>query len=435
MRPSALQPWMSPLIVGVLCLIGQSLFAQDRAVGNQQTVGNQNSGSHKQLAQLIQDLDSASFAVREQSSKALIEIGEPAIQLLSEVSPNASFEMRQRSRRVLRSIENSVFDAVSREFLFDLDASHSHGLPGWKTFRSMVGSSRTGKLLFLEMVREQPRLVELIEAVDVQRQLGNDPQAALGELSRQSVSQAAAMEQRLYELPSPGIGESAGLLFAAASIEGQAPIEVNQVISRVSQIGFYGHLRKQGYDECLKALLAQWIPKANASMAPEVMTLALELDLPSVAPTARLSLSDNFDVYTRELAFKCLAKFGSEADIPLVAAYFDDSKVVEEFIEATGGILSSNAAPPGVGQSVEEDRRTAEVTEPLPTYIVRVKDIAVLTAMLLLQEEPSTVFPNYMPNSNGMNTHALAATESDLKKQDALIKLWVETHLKPGNAG
>jgi HEAT repeat protein len=422
-------PQLSLSVLAIALLsVAQPLWAQVDEPENRELAS-----SEAQLSELIANLDSANFAVRESASRDLIKIGEPAIKRLSEIPSSSSFELRHRAKLIRSSIANTAFDALSREFLLDIDHTHSHGLPGWRAFRSMVGSSRTGKLLFLEMVREQRALLELIEATDAERQLGKVNRLTLDQLQMQAVARAASIEQRLYELPSPGIGESAGLLFAAAMGEGVAPIEVNHVVSRVSQIGFYGYLRKLGYDDCLKSMLSQWIPKTHASMAPEVMTMALDLDLPAIAPTARLNLSDNFDVYTRELAFKCLAKFGSETDIPLISQYFDDVAVVNEFIEAAGGILSSNAAPPGVGQ--QDDAQETDGLETLPNHIVRIKDVAVLTAMLLLKEEPTTVFPNYAPGGFGINTHDLAATEADLLKQDALIKIWVETHLQRSNSG
>ncbi len=222
-----------------------------------------------------------------------------------------------------------------------------------------------------------------------------------------------------------------GLLFAAAVLQEPSPIQVSQVITRVAQVSFYGYARRQGYGDCLRALMSAWVPKANVSLAPEVMQIALSMNLPTIAPTARRMLSPNFDVTTRELAFKCLAKFGDETDVVSLSSYFDDPTIIEEFIDSSGHITETNEPPPGIIPRAR-DRQEAAEDQP-PIRMVRICDMAAATAMLLLEQDPRTVFPNFLPDGIELNSHMLAVTESESPKQMAKIKTWAKSIAAGGN--
>jgi hypothetical protein len=186
----------------------------------------------------------------------------------------------------------------------------------------------------------------------------------------------------------------------------------------MTNMSFGGYLTKQGYQDCLRSLLGAWIPKVNASLAPEVMRIALIWDLPSISQIAREHLSDNFDVYTRIQAFQCLARFGSPSDVELLTPYFDELTIVEEFLD--------DSPPPGIRRNLDSGE---------PRSITRVNAMAVATAMLLLKEDPRAIFPNYTNSKINLSPMELAILEPDAPKQIALIQAWVSTHIRPKDAG
>jgi hypothetical protein len=62
----------------------------------------------KQLKQLIHDLGSDDFSVREKATQGLSEIGRPALPALREALQSTDAEVRQRARRIMDSIQTST---------------------------------------------------------------------------------------------------------------------------------------------------------------------------------------------------------------------------------------------------------------------------------------------------------------------------------------
>ncbi|MEZ6137394.1 MAG: hypothetical protein R3C53_21100 [Pirellulaceae bacterium] len=368
----------------------------------------------RRVRELIGLLDAQQFSVREQASLELLEIGGPALELLKKPPSRASFELRQRAKVVHQQIESRIFDELSRSFLLDASGKDSYGLPGWETFSNMVGGSRSSKLLFLQIARDERRLLELVEAVSKLDRPGKERQAAVEALTAAAAKRADGIDQQLLR-HYPTIGESMGLLFAAAALDTNTPVEVSEVLTRMANSSFHGYMHKQGYQDCLRKLLSCWIPKANVALAPELMRIALNWDLSTVLPTARSHLSDNFDVYTRELAFQCVAQFGTASDVEVLVPYLDEITIVEEFLD--------NDPPPGIpGETRMPDQQRS---------ITRVNDLAAASAMLLLGEDPRRIFPNYSSLLLRVTPRVLAVREQDSPKQIALIRAWA-TALVPG---
>src|SRR5262249_39292288 len=56
----------------------------------------------KRIAQLIKELDDDAFAVRENASQELAEIGQPALEALKAAAKGPSLEVRRRAQDLLR---------------------------------------------------------------------------------------------------------------------------------------------------------------------------------------------------------------------------------------------------------------------------------------------------------------------------------------------
>lgn len=381
------------------------------------------------IEELIVQLESNSFVERERATAALIEIGELAVEQVARIPTTAPFEVRRRGAVVEQKVAERIFEQRSRKFLLDLDPAQSYDLPAWNAFRELVGSTRTSKLLFLEMLKHDRDMATLVEAYDAANRASTGvgeretKQQAVHELA---IRKAEQLQFRLFTLPTPEIGESLSILFAGAVLDGMAPVEVSRVISGVSQMSFHGYLRKQGYRECIKKLLSAWLPKTHAAMAPEAMRLSLSLELPVVAPIARQHIKKNFDVNTRALAFQCLAKFGEATDVPLLLSYCDETTIVEQFSESASGITVMQGAPPGI-PFIPGQENPLE----LNNRVVRINDLAAVSAMLLLKEDPLTMFPNYSHEKTQLiYTHDLAVSEDESPDQVAKIGAWAQARAK-----
>ncbi len=389
---------------------------------------SQEDDSSTSIEERIVQLDSSSFVERERATAALIEIGEPAVEQIVRIPATASFEVRRRGAIVEQKVAEKIFQQRSRKFLLDLDPSQSYDLPAWNAFRDLVGSTRTSKLLFLEMLKHDRDLATLVEAYDAAKRASS----GLGEreTKQQAVYELATrkaehLQFRLFAVPTPEIGESLSILFAGAVLDDMAPVEVSRLITGVSQMSFHGYLRKQGYSECLKKLLSAWLPKTHAAMAPEAMRLSLTLELPVVAPIARQHITKNFDVSTRALAFQCLAKFGEPTDVPLLLTFAEETTIVEQFSDSASGITVMKGAPPGLFPPGQEDSLE------LNHRVVRINDLAAVSAMLLLQEDPLTIFPNYSHDKAQLiYTHDLAVSEDESLEQIARIQAWAQARAR-----
>jgi len=382
------------------------------------------------LAALITQLESNSFSVREAASAELLAFGELALPNLRTISNSAPFEVRHRAELIRERIEDDKFASLSRSFLLDLNGDNSYGLPAWDKYRELVGASRSSKLLFLEMIREQPELARLIEVVSVP----TPSRVAVRTLESLASMEAVRLREEIFALREPHLGDAVAMLLVAATVPHQTPIEISEIIvsnerrafgGHVTQQGYAstagGHVAQPGYGNCLRKLMSAWLPKTHQSMAPTAMDCALRYDLSEGLEIARRHLTANFDSDTRKLAFYCLARFGNETDLPLLLPLLNDQKVVDEFARSAieGEIHVSNAAPPGI--------------PPAPVLsnnmVVRINDLAITTAMLLLAEDPSEFYPRFETHAKlGFFIHSLAAPPESVEQQQQRIDQWKQQH-------
>lgn len=373
-----------------------------------------------EIQNLIQRLGSNSFAERETASSALLAKGELALSALRELSPTASVEVRQRVALIQQHVEADKFAALSRSFLLDLDASKSYGLPAWHKYRELVGATRCSKLMFLDMIRHQPALSQLIEAAS-----GADASpAAMRSLRTLASVEAYRLREEMFDRE-PRLGDAVGMLLAAATMPNQTPVEISEVIIGYERQAFCGYIDEPGYVGCLGRLMSAWLPKTHQSMAPMAMECALQHGLREGAKIAREHLTPNFDGDTRTLAFYCLARFGDETDVSKLAPYMSEQRIVDQFARAAilgGDIHISDSAPPGVKPPAERSN----------SMVVRINDLAITAAMILLQQSPAQLYSRFESHSkNGFSLHSLAAPPELVDELQQQIDTWMQQHIPP----
>ncbi len=375
-----------------------------------------------QIATLISQLGSQRFADREAASAALLASGESALVGLRALDRRAPFEVRQRAEMIRQTIEEEKFTKLSKSFLLDLDGSQSYGLPAWRQYRELVGSTRCSKLMYLDMIRQQPELVRLVEEVGSSAKRAS---AVPNSLESMASVEAARLRAKLFALQEPRFGDAVGMLFAAAMLPSQTPIEISDIIISYERQGFSGYIGEPGYGNCLRKLMSAWLPKTHQSMAPLALDCALRHDLREGIEIAREHLTENFDGDTRTLAFYCLARFGNETDVPKLMPLLSDKRVIDQFARSAieGEIHVSNSTPPGIIP------RDSELSN---NVVVRVNDLAVTTAMLLLDMDPTELYPRYESHSKlGFMIHSLAAPPEWGEEQQQRIDKWKQKQFPP----
>lgn len=427
LRASCRQGWLGLLLLApaAIPVYGQATDASDSP----------------RNAQLLEQLGADRFQAREQAMAELLAQGEQVLPLLRSVSASAPYEVRHRAGLIAQQIENDKFLALSSSFLLDLDGEKSYGLPSWDRYRQLVGSTRTSKLLFLDMIRQQPEVARLIELVGPPGETASDATAesspaALRALEMIASMEAARLREELFSYRETKLGDSVAMLMVAATLPTQTPVEISDIISISERRSFEGSIHKDGYKNCLRKLLAAWLPKTHVAMAPAAMTCALEHDLAEGASIARGCLTANYDTDTRTLAFYCLTRFGDETDVPLLGAWLDDRTIVDEFarsaIEARragsdpNGVNESDSAPPGaLPGAVPEPAHSG-------TFVVRISDLALVTSMLLLDEDPRSVFPRFETHiKSGFYIHSLASPIEASAEHQESIQQWQQQHQPP----
>lgn len=379
------------------------------------------------VTELIQQLDSSNFEVRERAAAELLLAGPDALAQLKQFSADSSKELQQRAMSVTHEIERQLFIVKSRSFLTDHDVANDHGLPGWQLFRSLTGGSRVSKLLFLEMLKNQYPLAQQIQAIHHQRLLGGETANLQQQLTQDASMQAEQLLRKLYRGAEVGVGDGVALLLTTALMDGTVPVEISHFVLSTINKNMFEYLRRPGYKVCLQQLLACWIPKTHDGFAQEAMRVAYDLELAVVLPIARRHLSDSFDRITREYAIFCLAKFGDATDIAKLLSLTSDETVVHELDDRSGDFVSSRVAPPGLAQ---------ETQPPLSQKLVRINDLAAAAAMILLNEDPGHVFPSMTKESFLGRTSVGIAVDRELAEQRTQqIKNWATSRMVVPDAG
>jgi HEAT repeat protein len=396
--------------------VGQSESSGEALVN---ALASENSQAFEaEVRELVDSLADPRFEVRERSALALLDLGPPALSVLQQLPEAMPREIRQRVSAVKSEIEKRHLVQRSRDFLLDPVSSHSHGLPAWDAFREAVGESRSSKLLYLELIRAQYPLAQQVEALYQLRGSQDDRSALQLELSQQIARRATELYPRIFRGTASGIGDSLALMLAASMLDSEtpAPVEVNQLIHATIQLSFFGYLNRPGYRQCLVKLIALWIPKAHDELAPEIMRIAFDLDLPIALPIARRHLAATFDKHNREQAILCIGKFGDATDVPELLKLSKDTTVIHEFTDSSRGFEESMVPPPGL---------PLNPLPQVPRKLVRINDLATAAAMLLMQQDPRHLFPDFSKEDFlAKFLPDLAIGQESMEARNEAIKAW-----------
>lgn len=410
--------------IAVVCTLWFSLNGQ-LSSGDEPTAASPKPDT---IATLIEQLGDPQFATREEANRRLLEIGAPALPLLRSAERHALLETRTRASRIRDEIDKVVFENVTKRFIMDGESKQSYGLPAWSQFSLIAGDSRTSKLLFVMMLRNQLELAQLVEAASQAKGKPTAAETSTTLAARMSL-EAERLRNRSLRGQLPEVGDTLGLLVACSMFDESVSIEVNEMISASLSRGTHvEYFNKPGYDRCMRALVANWLPKTQATLANEVLSLAMQRSIPQGAVVARRHLDQSTDYETRARALQCLAKFGNETDLENVAKLLNDETVIYEFTALRDqgfprdGIQVANEPPPGFKQPVISDGIK---------MVVRMSDLALAVCLLLESKDIKAVFPHYEPNElDGIQFTDIAFAEDDHQQHKQAIAKWKNEHPK-----
>lgn len=330
-------------------LLTATTFAQ--APGSKET--------NEMVAQAIVDLASNEFSVREQAAARLLAVGENALVVLRSAEQGSDPEVRSRAAEIRKTIEKSVFEKLSREFLRDNRPDADYGLPGWKAFSAIAGDRRPSKRLFLHLLERQRLVAECLEAVNggeiasqVSADLPKEPHARLQMAALQAASQLreSIMSGKSIEED----GDVAALLLAAVE-EPQIAFEVHSAIRYIIYRGRFSlMMREENNASALKKLIARWLLVAPDVYGEDALIIAMEYGIPEGLEVARRLSTKQIDQETRATCFQAIARFGSVSDVEILAKWIQDEAFIGEVVvylpEPQEAAKEEESNTPGDGQ-------------------------------------------------------------------------------------
>lgn len=410
-------PWLRIVIVLLIVFHGPAAIQGQTAIPS--------------VDQIVEQLGASSFKLRELAAVSLLRIGSPALDALQGLPSDCSAELRRRAHSLANQIISESFDATASDFLAEADPNNSHGLPAWHAFRKCVGSSRSSKLLFVDAVRRQRHLMQMIDVYAQAKQTGEDDPVLRRAVAALASTTAEGIQRDQMAMAQPVLGDFVALLLSAAEVDDQTPVSVSETLDmNVHRYVFVETLNKKGYGTCLTRLLSAWIPKTHDEIAPRVMQLALQYEIEAGVKVARRNLSKNRDMMTRCEALKCVAQFGNETDLPPVLALIDDTEVLHSLnhddtrYANAPAVYETFSLPPGT----EEPSAQPQSRQ----YVVQVGDLALATAASLVGDNPLEYFPGFQISQGyGINTHSIATPSDEPELRRKRQELFNKRHPAP----
>lgn len=379
------------------------------------------------ISQLIKDLESTSFATRETASEQLQQLGFDYVpELIQRRKDVIDLEARDRLMQAIETIRTDRFAVLSKQFLRSGNEGEFQDLSCWEYFSGLLGTARTSKILFLEMLQTQPKICQLVQdALEVGTE-GNPP-AQFQALNRELVEQSLRMaERRVNKGLRPEIGDVVAILVGISVLPEQAPVEVNELLEQSAHvIPVSQYLFRRGYKEHIRTLYNDWLPKSHESMAERAIATSMRMGLAKGAVIARKRLDAQFDVRQRQQAIQCVARFGDHGDLLPLSELLDDKTVCREFpsLPLFGRFDESDESPPLVVPAAD--------IRPV-TFRNRICDMALAAMMLIADEEITQVFPRFKVNGNPYFDYETAVQVDDesLKERDQQIETFKAKILK-----
>jgi hypothetical protein len=379
------------------------------------------------VQELIEQLGSDEFREREEASAELLQIGEPALLALAAAEKGTDFETRERAKAIRLRIEHDKNDELAQAFMRDADPTASHGLPGWKSFSSVAGSTRTSKRLFLEMVAQRRIVAMSLEAIDggqlapgVFEGLPTDPQQRLWMVIGKT---AKDIRFDLFKGIRPVTGDLLALLVAAAVLD-NPPQELHDAVRTEINMGSMTRFFDQpGARNCVRKMLGRWMLKAPTTMGVEIMMIALQNHVPEGADMARRLLAGPVQKEVTPRALLCLAKLGNTGDLDLIDRYVDDTTQLNEPLLINGDEFGEErTGPPGARGKLD--------TSPAQ-YRQLIGDVALAAGMKLANFDLTQFFPGIREHPDiGLLEATIGFPVNRPEVRQTALKAWREFRAK-----
>lgn len=274
----------------------------------------------ERISQLITDLGSEEFNVREAASDELTRIGLPAFTALESAASHADREVRYRSQRILGLIREHDLKRRLEAFLSGKELEGEYPLPGWTRFKKTYGDQAQTRSLFVEMQRADAELMRALE---------EGPQPAAETVAQRTAQLQESLRLGMQQQLAPG--QVAAALFVAAEEDVKLSTQALQLLlNQCYQPSFREAVNKEGLP---RKMLASIISRSDDTAAYQAMQVAYQLNMPEgIVPALRILNNKGAarSSYMTAYALVTIARSGDSAHLPLVEKQLtDNARIVQ----------------------------------------------------------------------------------------------------------
>lgn len=267
-----------------------------------------------QVRDLVEGLRSDQFALREQSSETLFQLGHACLPILRSVRRQSDdAEQSDRLDHIIESLAKQDLESRIRSFL----KGGPSELDNWSEMEKWFGDSPRIREMFVDLYREHPYLVE---------SLGGTPQQMSLGLSR---VRRRLMERGVGPRETPHRIDLIALLLPMTDPEFQAGPQYDMIVASLLQLYPANDFRNDKvFGEPFMRMVSTWMRHSDLGLREQVLRLALQWKMDIALPLALETLKQNPDPVLLCRCMQTIARQGTLSHAALLAGYINDTTVV-----------------------------------------------------------------------------------------------------------
>lgn len=280
------------------------------------------------IDELIAQLGSDEFTIREKAADQLTRLGLPAFEALERAARHPDREVRYRSQRILGLVRQIDLERRLEAFVNGESEAEDYPLPGWSRFKKAHGDESPARKLFVEMQRADADLLQSIE---------EGPQSAARLLSQRASQQQQALRLGAQQA---SFGQIVATLFVASQEDVSLPAQTLSIIfSHCYQPAFRDILTNSSQREIPRQMLGSIIRRSEDLSAYQAMTIAYQFNMTEgVVPATKIL--DNLGQgppHMAQFALMTLARVGDASHLPIVERMLDNKSPLTRLEEKPQG--------------------------------------------------------------------------------------------------
>lgn len=301
-------------------------------IAQEKQAENSNPKSQAEVEAYIQQLGAASFEIREQAAKELLQLGSVAEKALEKNSKNPNPEIKHRSRALLAEIKVQNRKLTLSQFIDGKNAVDT--FPCWERYKKIVGDNTLSRQLYHKMATAEWELLSLAE---------NAPE----QVDYQFYKKASQLKTKVYTTQvHPSLGSIATLLFIASDKRLEITTPAFSELQYLLSSPELSHaLHHPDNSDAIYKVLDTWIESCvdNPHLKQQnrfiVLLFAIRENLKSGVSLAKSVVDAPFpDFFSSQnnvhliYAVLGIAKLGSEKDIAYLESLLDDHQSVFSYV-------------------------------------------------------------------------------------------------------